>query len=98
MASLKFSFTLVETFLLFTVLLCFIIKQHVSKKCLETIIVANCPSAFKTERNVCVCACSKSKLLRVLSLNVLSHKFYHMNVAENIKFNYLVNNKLLFIV
>ena len=49
-ASLKFSSTRMETFLLFTLLLCFISKQCFINKL---------PSAFKTERNVC--ACSKSK-------------------------------------
>ena len=49
-ASLKFSSTRMETFLLFTLLLCFISKQCFINKL---------PSASKTERNVC--ACSKSK-------------------------------------
>ena len=49
-ASLKFSSTRMETFLLFTLLLCFISKQCFINKL---------PSAFKTERNVC--ACSKTK-------------------------------------
>ena len=49
-ASLKFSSTRMETFLLFTLLLCFISKQCFINKL---------PSAFKTKRNVC--ACSKTK-------------------------------------
>ena len=56
LASLKFSSTLVEAFLLFTVLLCFISKQHVNKKCLETNNSGKLPECFQ-DRAECLRLC-----------------------------------------